>query len=615
MSARRAALAAGLAALVAIAFAGALSNEFVAFDDDLYVTANPLVRGGLTLDGVGRAFTTFRAGNWHPLTWLSHMTDVELFGLDAAAHHATNVALHALNTVLVFLSLASLTGTTWRAAFAAALFAVHPLRVESVAWIAERKDLLSTSFGLLALLGWTRFARGGGPSARLVALACFALSLMAKPMLVTLPCLLLLLDWWPLARLRSRSALWPLVNEKLGFFVLSLGSCAVTLAAQAPGIGEAQLALRLCNALLAYPAYLALVFWPDRLAVLYPYRGVIALGELLGAVALISALTALALWQARARPWLLVGWLWFAVMLVPTLGLVQVGAQAYADRYTYLPFVGIALALAYSGAELLERVPRRRPLAVGVATCVAASLLALSIERTRAQVEVWRDTESLFAHALAVTRGNWYVHGELGIALAAKGELERARAQLEESLRMRPRHARALANLGQLDARSGRVDDGVAELRRALALDPRLRGAALALGLVLESAGRLGEAAAAYREALALDPSDRSAALQLARILAIAPDPLLRDGTRAIARCELACGAGGCPTPEELDVLAMAYMEAGRRAEAIQTAQLGIDLARARGDAPLAAKLEGRRDAYARGEPARVRPATPSPGG
>ena len=615
MKARRAALAAGLAALVAIAFAGALRNEFVAFDDDFYVTGNSLVLGGLTLEGVGQAFTTFHAGNWHPLTWLSHMTDVELFGLDRAAHHAVNVALHGLNTVLVFLVLGALTGTTWRAAFAAALFAVHPLRVESVAWVAERKDLLSAVFGLLALQCWASWTRGRAPVARLGALACFALALLAKPMLVTLPFLLLLLDYWPLERLRSRADLWPRVREKLAFFALALGSCAVTLAAQAPGIGRAGLALRLGNVALALPAYLALVFWPVRLAVLYPYRGAIGTSEVVGAAALVVAITLIALWQARRRPWLLIGWLWFAGMLVPTLGFVQVGVQAYADRYTYLPFVGIALALAFGGAELVDRVPRARPLATGLAACVAVLLLGVLTVKTRAQVEVWRDTETLFENSLAVTRANWFAHGELGIALAARGELARARAEFEASLRIHPRYARALANLGALSVRTGRVDEGIAQLQRALELDPNLSGGQLALGIALEPTGRLGEAAAAYRAALARDPGDRSAALQLARLLAISPDASLRDGALAVELCERACGASGCQTAETLDILAMAYMEAGRRVDAVRTAQRALDLARASGDAKLAAKIEGRRAAYTRGEAVRVRLPTPSPGG
>ncbi|MEX2205525.1 MAG: tetratricopeptide repeat protein [Myxococcota bacterium] len=621
MSARRAAIAAGLAALVALAFAGALRNEFTSFDDDLYVTANPFVLAGFTLESVGRAFTSFHAGNWHPLTWLSHMTDVELFGLDPAAHHAVNVALHAANAVGVFLVLAALTGTTWRAALVAAFFAVHPLRVESVAWVAERKDLLSTAFGLLALLVWTRFARDGRPRARIAALLFFALSLAAKPMLVTLPFLLLVLDCWPLGRLRSRAELWPRVREKLGFFALALGSCLVTLAAQAPGIQVVPFAIRAANALLALPAYLSLVFWPTPLAVLYPYRTSLAFGEVPGAAGLVLAISAVALWQARRRPWLGVGWLWFVGLLVPTLGIVQVGVQAYADRYTYLPLVGVALVVVYAGAEGVERAQRRRRLASGIAAALGVLALALCVARTRAQVEIWRDTVTLFTHTLSVTRANFIAHRELGIALAARGELERARVELEEAVRIHPRYAIALANLGKLRTETGQVDEGVALLRRALAIDPKLRGGDRAIGLALEPTGRFAEAAAAYREALARDPQDRVAALQLARLLAIAPDASLRDGARAVALCELACGPGGCQKPEELDVLAMAYMEAGRSDDAVRTATRAVELARERGDAKLAAKIEGRRVSYARGEPVRVRvPApspvpTPSPGG
>ncbi len=614
MSARRAAIAAGLAALVALAFAGALRNEFVTFDDDLYVTANPFVLAGWTLESVGQAFTSFHAGNWHPLTWLSHMTDVALFGLNPAAHHAVNLVLHATNAVLVFAVLSALTGTTFRAAAVAAFFAVHPLRVESVAWVAERKDLLSTAFGLLALLAWTGFARHGTPRARIAALVCFALSLAAKPMLVTLPFLLLVLDHWPLARLRSVSDVWPRVREKLGFFALSLGSCLVTLAAQAPGIQLVPFEIRLANVLLSFPAYLSLVFWPTPLAVLYPYRTAIVWSDVLGAAGLVLAISALALWQARRRPWLLVGWLWFVGLLVPTLGIVQVGVQAYADRYTYLPFVGLALVLAYAGAEWVERAGRRRRIASGAAVGAVVLGLALCVARTRTQVEVWHDTVSLFTHALSVTRANYVAHRELGMALAARGELERARVELEEAVRLNPRYAMALANLGKLRAETGDVDAGVALLRRALAIDPKLRGGDRAIGLALEPTGRLAEAAAAYRAALAREPNDRIAALQLARLLAISPEASLRDGARAVELCELACGTDGCQKPEELDVLAMAYMEAGRSADAVRTAARAVELARERGDASLAAKIEARRASYTRGEPVRVRvPTTPSP--
>lgn len=607
------AIAAGLVALVALAFAGALRNEFVTFDDDLYVTANPFVLAGWTLESVGQAFTSFHAGNWHPLTWLSHMTDVQLFGLNPVAHHAVNLALHAANALLVFFVLSALTGTTWRAAVVAAFFAVHPLRVESVAWVAERKDLLSSAFGLLALLAWSRFARGAAPRARVAALGCFALSLAAKPMLVTLPFLLLLLDFWPLGRLRSAADVWPRVREKLGFAALSLGSCLVTLAAQAPGIQSVPFAIRMANVASSFPAYLSLVFWPTPLAVLYPYRTSLVWSDVLGAALLVLATSALALWQARQRPWLLVGWLWFVGLLVPTLGIVQVGVQAYADRYTYLPFVGVALVVVYAGAELVERAQGRRPLASGIAIALTLLALALCVARTRAQVEIWRDTVSLFTHTLAVTRANFIAHRELGMALAARGELERARVELGEAVRIHPRYAIALANLGKLQIETGQVDAGVALLRRALEIDPKLAGGERAIGLALEPTGRFAEAAAAYREALASDPLDRAAALQLARLLAIAPDASLRDGARAVELCELACGPSGCQKPEELDVLAMAYMEAGRSDDAVRTAQRAVELARARGDAQLAAKIEARRVSYARGEPVRVRLPAPSP--
>jgi tetratricopeptide (TPR) repeat protein len=320
------------------------------------------------------------------------------------------------------------------------------------------------------------------------------------------------------------------------------------------------------------------------------------------------------LWQARRRPWLIVGWLWFVGLLVPTLGIVQVGVQAFADRYTYLPFVGLALIAAFAVAELVERAGARRRLAAGFATGLTVLALALCVVRTRAQVELWHDTVSLFEHALAVTDANFIAHRELGMALAARGELERARAELEAAVRIHPRYAVALANLGKLRVETGSVDEGVALYRRALAIDPGLRGGDRAIGLALEPVGRFAEAAAAYHAALARDPSDRIAALQLARLLAISPDAKLRDGARAVELCALACGESGCEKPEELDVVAMAYMEAGRRDDAVRTAERAVELARERGDVPLAAKLEGRLASYRSGVPVRVRaPMAPSP--
>ena len=607
MSAKRPLIAAGLVALVVAAYSGVGELGFLTFDDDGYVTKNPMVLGGVTLRGVWAAFSQFHAQNWHPLTWLSHMVDVSLYGLAPAGHHATSVAIHAANAVLVYLVLEKLTGATWRAAFAAALFAVHPLRVESVAWIAERKDVLSTFFGLAALYAWSLRRTGPSRGAYWSSFALFAAALCAKPMLVTFPFLLLVLDWWPLRRLDSPRALLPLAREKWPFFALSAGSCVVTLFAQQQAMGYAPLALRLQNSLSAYQEYLYRVVDPRALYPMYLYRPSYGWAEIALDAVLVGGITALALWQARRRPWLLVGWLWFAGTLVPTLGLVQVGVQAYADRYTYLPFIGLAWIAAFAGAELAERVRGGR----AVAAVAAALVLAACVAQTRAQVPVWRDQVSLFEHTVALDPANWYGHTELGIALAAGGDLARGRAELEEAVRLRPSHARALGNLAMAEAEHGDPERALALVDRGLQIDPSLMGARLVRAIALEKSGRYFAAEEAYRHALELEPDTRETAFRLARLLSVLPDPALRNGEEAIGLCERACAAIPCQTAEELDVCAMAAMEAGRQAEAIDKAGRAVDVARARGDEALARKIAGRLAAYRLGQPARLR-ATPS---
>ncbi|HTO07503.1 MAG TPA: tetratricopeptide repeat protein [Myxococcota bacterium] len=600
---RRAAIAAGLCLLVVAGYSGVTQLELLNYDDDEYFTLNPLVNGGLRASAVLQAFTTFHAGNWHPLTWISHMVDVSLFGLTPEGPHVVNAAIHALNAVLAFLALAELTGTTWRAALAAALFAIHPLRVESVAWIAERKDVLSMGFALAALWVWAAWARGGRRASYWGTVALCGASLLAKPTAVTFPFLLLLLDFWPLRRWHSARALGPLAREKAPFFALALASSVVTLFAQQALVRRPSLALRLENADIAYVDYLRRFLVPVDLAAMYPFRSAPETRVWVACALLLLAVTAFALAQARRRPWLIVGWLWFVGTLVPTIGIVRVGVQASADRYTYLPSLGLSLALAFAAGEAVARAPRAR-VAVGA---VAAAVLLSFVALTRVQVATWHDMVSLFSHALEVTRSNWYAHTELGIAQAGQGEYEAARDSLEAAVRIQPAYPRALANLGSVQAELGETEAGIANLEHALAIQPDITGGRLGLAVAFEHAERLAEAEAAYRRAFD-DPTTASEArLRLARLLSVAPDPALRDGAQAVALCEEVCRATPCDSPEVLDIRAMALMEAGRQDEAVATARQAAAAARARGDAQLALKLGARIVSYQSGQPLRLR--------
>ena len=442
-------LAAGalLAALAFGAFGLALLGGFVWFDDHGYVYENPAVTAGLTKAGLRWAWTTTHMYNWHPLTWLAHMADAELYGLNPAGHHFSSLLLHAANAILLFFFLRRATGSRPAALAAAALWTVHPLRAESVVWISERKDVLAAFFGLLALLAYVRPAGRG----RMVwTAAAFAASLLAKPAWVTLPCLLLLLDAWPLGRW-PRTPAWKLVLEKAPLGLLAAGSCAMTLAAQSAGGAVKSFAAlpagaRLANAATATVQYLRALVWPTDLAVYYPFpAGGASWAAVAGAAVLLAALTALAAAGARRAPWGLVGWLWFLGALVPMIGLVQVGGQAWADRYSYLPHIGLALALA-GGAAAWSRQnpsPRRQRLAVLVAGALTLVWTGLS----RLQTVVWHDTETLFRHALAATPDNWLIHFNLANRYQLDGRRAEACAEYRAALAIAPNYAPAMNNL------------------------------------------------------------------------------------------------------------------------------------------------------------------------
>jgi protein O-mannosyl-transferase len=496
------------------------NHQFINYDDNTYVTVNPPVQAGLTLKGLSWAFTTMHGSNWHPLTWLSHMLDVQLFGLNPTGHHLTNLVFHIANALLLFLWLLYLTRTLGCSFLVAALFALHPMHVQSVAWAAERKDVLSTFFWLLTMWAYVWYVERPELGRYLLILLCFCLGLMAKPMLVTLPFVLLLLDYWPLGRLSFKGitaaaaspkpgpgvAIKRLVWEKLPLLVLSALSCVVTFYAQKQAemtLESFPFANRLANAALVYVSYLSKMLWPAHLAVLYPLsrHGVLTWQALFASLDLV-VLTFLVFRQARRHPYLLVGWLWYLGTLVPVIGLVQVGVQAMADRYTYLPFIGLFIMVAYGMADLGARwhVPKFL-LPVGAGVVLSALMIC-----TWVQVGYWRDSVSLFEHALKVTGGYSLTHNNLGAALMKQGKPDQAIPHFTEALRLNPNYAEAQNNLGLALAAQGKMDQAIAHYAEALRLRPGYAVVHNNLGMALAAQGRFDQAVAQYAEALRLKP-------------------------------------------------------------------------------------------------------------
>jgi len=511
-----------LALLVVAAYEPVRRNGFVTYDDGLYVSENPWVARGLTWDGLRWALTAQRAGNWHPLTWISHMLDVQLFGMTPSAFHLVNLAIHAANTALVFLVLDRATGARGPSAFVAAVFGVHPLHVESVAWIAERKDVLSTFFLLVALAAYVAYARRPSATRYVAVASAFALGLLAKPMVVTFPFVLLLLDWWPLRRTATRSP-WALVREKLPLFAMSAASCVATFLAQRRGgavMGTEALpfADRLLNAPTAYVAYVGKTLWPTNLAALYPlHRESLRATTALAAAALVVGVgVGVAAWRTRVkRPYFLVGWLWFVGTLVPVIGLVQVGVQSMADRYMYVPLIGLAVVAAWGVADFVAGRAASRVAAIAAASAiVVACVLA-----TRDQIGHWKDGAALWTRAADVTEGNVVAHVNLGGIAFREGRLDDAVREFEEALRIAPDSAVAHEDWGLVLLAREQFDAARAQFAEAVRLDPRYAEAHVNLGVALQDLGRLDEAIAATSEAVRIDPKNAAWRLNVAFLL------------------------------------------------------------------------------------------------
>ena len=494
-----------LVAAVMALFGGALTCDFVNYDDPTYVTSNAQVEQGLTWQGLRWAMTTDAASNWHPLTWLSHMADVTVYGLNARGHHMSSLLLHALNAVLLFLFLRDLTGAFWRSAMVAALFAIHPLRVESVVWISERKDVLSTMFWILSAWAYARYARGGGWKFYVFSLLAFVLGLMSKPMLVTLPFVLLLLDYWPLRRWKKNTG--SLLLEKAPFFALSVASCVVTFVVQRRGgavSGMAVLPLtdRIWNVFVSYARYLQKTFWPVNLSILYPHPRQWPAWAVAGSIILLTGISVWAAGRAKRQPYLVTGWLWFLGMLVPVIGLVQVGIQSMADRYGYLPLVGVFIMVVWGLSDWLGGTLTGRR-ALGAAAALA---LAVCVVLTPRQTSYWADSQTLFEHAVAVTDDNYLAWNNIGFYLSNKGENVKAMEYYKRSLEINPNYEDAHNNLGFALAGMGSNQEAIAEYIKALSLNSNLTEAHNNLANALAAVGRSDEALHEYEVALQEDP-------------------------------------------------------------------------------------------------------------
>ena len=544
------------------------NHEFLNFDDNDYVTANPHVTSGITGANVAWAFTSVRSSNWHPVTWLSHMADAQLYGMNPRGHHLTNVFLHAFSAVLLFLLFVRLTGARWQSLFVAALFALHPLHVESVAWVAERKDVLSAFFWFLTLLFYAEYVTRPKPALYLLALFSFLLGLMSKPMLVTLPVVMLLMDFWPLCRDSCKgqapgrrgfpglvSAMRPHVREKIPFFACALLSGAVTIYAQHTGgamstFDEIPMGLRIENAVVAYAKYLVKTLWPHDLAFMYPMPPSFPLWQVICSLLVVLLVSAATIRAGRRYPYLAFGWFWFLVTLVPVIGLVQVGVQSMADRYTYIPLTGLFVMAAWGVPDLAANLRYRQ----GVLASLAGAVILAAAAATWHQLGYWQDNVSLFRHALHVTSGNYIAHNNLGVALYNKGELDAAIREYEAALAVRPADSEvhnnlgnALAGKGDLDAAireyqeairihptksethnnlgnallsKGNPDAANKEFQRASAINPTNSEAHYNLGISLFNRGDLDEAIREYQEALAINPTNSAAHNNLGKTLA-----------------------------------------------------------------------------------------------
>jgi protein O-mannosyl-transferase len=634
--------------LIWIVFGQTLGHDFVNYDDKVYVYGNSLVSAGLSLHGLSQAFVDAQTNNWHPLTIISHMIDCQFYDLKAGGHHFTNVFLHTVAAVLLLLWLSNITGRFWASAFVTVLFAIHPLRVESVAWIAERKDVLSAIFFFLTLGAYVRYTRARSFGRYLTMSILFACGLMSKPMLVTTPVVLLLLDYWPLKRIADGKSFRRMTLEKLPLFALSAASSIAAFALQvqsSESVGQLPFGWRLQNALVTYVTYIWQIFWPANLAVFYPHPDDrLAVWQVALAAAFLIAMTWVAFALRRNRPYLLVGWLWYLIMLLPVIGIVEVGLQGHADRYTYLPHVGLYVALTWFVGDVARLLPHRKEILAAVGSGIVVILSACAWKQTT----YWRNSEMLWTHTLAVTSDNdvaltnlgtslmergqlndalsyfqralavrsgsehshynlslALIHDSVGNVLGRKGRLDEAVAHFRQAIEFRPDYPDAHYNLGTVLFQRHDLDGAIAEWRTTLSLHPNDPGTNANLGNALVQKGLLREAANHYETALQSEPDAPLPLNNLAWLLSAGPDDSLRNGARAVELARKVNRVSKQNNPFFIRTLAAAYAEAGQFDLAIETAQGASELANAQGQHGLAVQIQEETDLYRQHRPFR----------
>jgi len=622
--------------------------EFVTYDDELYITKNPYIKAGFTRESIVWAFTSGYAANWHPLTWLSHILDIELYGLNPMGHHWTNLQIHMINCILLFLFLQWISGAIWRSAFVAALFAVHPLHVESVAWVAERKDILCAFFWILSMLAYVGYVRRPNKTRYLLLLILFTLGLMSKPMIVTLPFALLLLDFWPLNRYQSiiqerkiniSQALLTLVQEKIPLFLLSTVSSFITFwvqhhAGAVASITSIPLEARAANAIVSYTSYIWKMIWPLNLAVLYPLREWHP-GQVIMSGLLLSILIILAIWSRRRFPYFFVGWFWYLGTMIPVIGLVQVGVQRMADRYTYIPLIGLFIIVAWGMADISAKWSQRK----NIRSLFAGIVLIFLVIIAWMQAGTWKNGISLFSRAIKVTQNNYIAycglgqalerhgkyneavryylkalqinpnyaqaHFELGVTLKVQGNLTEALMHYFEALRIKPNYAKVHNNIGVILSNQGKSKEAINHYQRAIQISPNYAAAYYNLGIIFAKHGRVMEAIPNYQKALQFNFNMTQALYQLSWILATCEDGKYRNGEEAIKLAERLCQVTKYSQSLALDALAAAYAETGKFDIAVLTAQKGLELAEQQGPKELALGIKKRLELYMTGQPYR----------